>query len=129
MHLSFYDRFYFFITLGGLTGVVLANSGLDIALMILIMLLDTFIMFFYGCRFQYFCSLYFWFEHFQGFKYNENLGIVHFYVTLVLIYFFSNAFLGLAGMPRRIPDYADSFYVYNAISSASMVTLLDYLFF
>lgn len=49
--------------------------------------------------------------------YDENLGIIHFYVTLVLILLLSYAFLGLAGMPRRIPDYADSFYVYNAIAS------------
>jgi len=47
---------------------------------------------------------------------------MHFYVTLVLILLLSNAFLGLAGMPRRVPDYADSFHFYNAISSASMVT-------
>jgi hypothetical protein len=107
-------------TIGGVTGVVLANSGIDIALH------DTYYVvahFHYvlsmGAVFSMFGGIYFWFEKITGVPYNEVLGQIHFWVFFVGVNltFFPMHFLGVAGMPRRVPDYPDAFYAYNKIAS------------
>lgn len=112
--------FIFLFTIGGVTGVVLANSGIDISLH------DTYYVvahFHYalsmGAVFTMFAGIYYWFDKITGVRYSEVLGQIHFWTFFfgVNITFFPMHFLGVAGMPRRIPDYPDAFYVFNKIAS------------
>lgn len=112
--------FIFLFTLGGVTGVVLANAGIDTAMH------DTYYVvahFHYvlslGAVFIMFAAFYYWIGKMSGRQYNEFLGKLHFWVTFigVNITFFPMHFAGLNGMPRRIPDYPDAFAYWNYISS------------
>lgn len=112
--------FLVLFTLGGLTGIVLANGGVDVALH------DTYYVvahFHYvlsmGAVFGVFAAWYFWVGKLAGVQYPEEHGQAHFWLFFVGVNltFFPLHFLGLAGMPRRILDYGDAFAAWNAVAS------------
>jgi len=120
-------------TIGGVTGIVLSNAGLDVAFH------DTYYVvahFHYvlsmGAVMGIFAGFYYWFKVMSGMNYNETLAQIHFWLFFigVNVTFFPMHFLGLAGMPRRIPDYPDAFYGWNAIASyGSMISIVSFLLF
>ncbi len=125
--------FIFLFTLGGVTGVVLANAGVDLSLH------DTYYVvahFHYvlslGALFGIFCGMYYWLGKMSGRQYPEWAGKIHFWTTFigVNVIFFPQHFLGLQGMPRRIIDYAPEFAGWNYVSSmGAFMTGLSSLFF
>merc|ERR1712054_460061 len=85
-----------------------------------------------GAVFGIFAGFYFWFPKMFGVNFNELLGKIHFWMMFigVNITFFPMHFLGLAGMPRRIPDYPDAFAYWNKVSSfGSVLSGVGLLFF
>jgi cytochrome c oxidase subunit I len=112
--------FIFMFTVGGVTGVVLANAAVDVQYQ------DTYYVvahFHYvlslGAVFSLFAGWYYWFGKMWGKQYNELLGQIHFWLFFVgvNILFFPMHFLGMDGMQRRVPDYGDAFGPWNYIAS------------
>lgn len=125
--------FLVLFTLGGLSGIILANSSLDIALH------DTYYVvghFHYvlsmGAVFSLLGAYYYWSPKMLGFKYNEILGKIQFFSIFlgVNLLFGPMHFLGIAGQPRRISDYPDAFAPWNYIASiGSLITLASIFLF
>ena len=118
--MMFVIGFLFLFTIGGITGVVLSNSGVSA------MMHDTYYIvahFHYvlsmGAVFSIFAGWYYWIGKMTGYQYPEVLGQIHFWLFFigVNLTFFPMHFLGLAGMPRRIPDYPDAYAGWNAVAS------------
>jgi cytochrome c oxidase subunit 1 len=85
-----------------------------------------------GAVFSIFAGFYFWLEKILKINYSEFLSQLHFWVffTGVNLTFFPMHFLGVAGMPRRIPDYPDAFYIFNKISTlGSTISAFSILIF
>ena len=112
--------FIFLFVVGGVTGITLANAGVDVAFH------DTY---FVIAHFHYvlsiatiygiFCGMFYWLPKMCGNMYDETLGQWQFWITFVgvNVMFFPQHFLGMAGMPRRIPDYPDAYAGWNLVSS------------
>jgi cytochrome c oxidase subunit 1 len=112
--------FIFLFTVGGVTGVVLSNAGVDYSFQ------DTYYVvahFHYvlslGAVFAIFAGFYYWFEKMWGVKYNEALGAIHFWLMFigVNVIFFPMHFLGMQGIPRRYVDYPEAFAFWNKVST------------
>ncbi|MDB5712099.1 MAG: cytochrome oxidase subunit [Sphingomonas bacterium] len=125
--------FIFMFTVGGVTGVVLANGGVDDNMQ------DTYYVvahFHYvlslGAVFSLFAGFYYWFPKMSGRMYNEALGQLHFWIFFigVNVMFFPMHFLGLQAMQRRVPDYADALAKWNGVATIGyMIMAVGMAFF
>ena len=125
--MQFGIAFILLFTFGGFTGVIQANAAIDLAFH------DTYYVvghFHYvlsmGAVYALLGGFYFWIGKITGYQYNEVYGQIHFWIFTIAInlVFFPMHFLGMAGLPRRIPDYPDGYEYWN-----SFMTLGSFLTF
>lgn len=112
--------FLFLFTFGGLTGVTLSSCALDISLHDSYFVVGHFhYVLSIGAVFGIFCGCFLWFPYFYSLIYNKIISKIHFWLIFigVNVTFIPHHFLGIGGIPRRIPDYPDRFYFWNRISS------------
>ncbi len=112
--------FVVLFTIGGFSGVMMALAPVDLQYH------DTYFIvahFHYvlvtGAVYAIIAAVYYWIPKWSGHMYNERLGKIHFWWSTISVnvLFFPQHFLGLAGMPRRIPDYSTQFAEFNMMSS------------
>jgi len=127
------NAFIILFVIGGVTGVVLANAGIDTALH------DTYYVvahFHYvlsmGAVFGIFCGFYYWFGKMFGVMYNKLFAHIHFWTFFfgVNLIFFPQHFLGMQGMPRRYVDYPVEYTLFNKLSTmGAYLTLIGVVAF
>lgn len=116
----------FLFTIGGFSGLVLAIVPVDIQLQDTYYVVAHFhYVLFSGAAMSIMAGIYYWLPKWTGHMYDERLGQWHFWLTTIAfnVTFFPMHFTGLAGMPRRIPDYALQFADFNMISSIGAFVL------
>jgi cytochrome c oxidase subunit I len=116
----------FLFTIGGFSGLVLAILPVDIQLQDTYYVVAHFhYVLFSGAAMAIMGGVYYWIPKWTGHMYDEKLGKVHFWLTTIAfnVTFFPMHFTGLAGMPRRIPDYSQQFAEFNMISSLGAFVL------
>ena len=125
--------FIVMFTVGGVTGVILSNAGIDTYMHNTYYVVAHFhYVLSLGAVFAIFAGFYYWFGKMTGRQYNETLGKLHFWIFFagVNVMFLPQHFLGQQGMPRRIPDYPASFEHYNTVSSYGyMIMAVGMVFF
>jgi cytochrome c oxidase subunit 1 len=125
--------FVLLFTIGGVTGIVMANASVDHVIHNTYYIVAHFhYVLSLGSVFGIFAGFYYWIGKMSGRQYNETFGKIHFWTTFigVNLTFFPMHFLGLAGMPRRISDYPDAFAGWNFVCSiGSYITFASTMFF